>query len=68
MALMPHLNAQVQKNVSSNNTAADINGHLFFFCLLLKNEYVFILYTENCVQYVGDQKDWQTRICVHSPC
>jgi len=32
---MPHLNAQVRKNVSCNNTAADsdINGHLFIYFL-----------------------------------
>jgi len=40
MALMPHSNAQVRKNVSSNNTVADsdINGHLFFLFTITAKE------------------------------
>jgi len=49
---MPHSNAQVRKNVPSNNTVIDscYKWTFIFFCLLLlRNEHVFISYTENCV-------------------
>jgi len=58
-ALMPHLNAQVQKNISPNNTVIDSCykwTFIYFFCLLLllRNEHVFILYTDNCMRYRKD--------------
>jgi len=61
------MNAQVRKNVSFNNTAADsdINGQLFLCITVAAKEWTCIhLIHWYCMQYVEDRKDWQTHVSI----